>query len=68
MLVLVILGKERMENAQEIGVPIIQTLVIDMTYSHDILPMIGWVVLFGALGYALTRELGGARCGAPRWS
>jgi len=47
---LVILGIERMDTHAAHGPgPRMSEAVIDMTYSHDLLPVLGWTLLFGAV-------------------
>ncbi len=29
---------------------------IDMTFSHDLVPVLGWMAVFGVLGYAITKS------------
>lgn len=48
------LGIETMEPAG--GPPSLPNAVVDMTFSHDLIPQIGWTLLAGAIAFAVTRR------------
>lgn len=48
------LGIETMEPTG--GKPGLSNAVVDMTFSHHLLPQIGWTFLAGAIAIALTRR------------
>ena len=56
---LLVAGVEHMTPANP-DVPKLHQMTIDMTYSHDLLPVIGWFLLGALCGYALTRTWVGA--------
>lgn len=56
MLLLLVLGIERMQPSSMFDATL-SNLHVDMTYSHDILPMAVWVVVFGVLGFAVWKDV-----------
>lgn len=55
MFTLVALGIETMAPTGEPG-PTLANTMIEMTFGHDLLPQIGWTLLAGAIGFAVTRR------------
>ncbi|MGX6646563.1 hypothetical protein ACWCOP_01320 [Maricaulaceae bacterium MS644] len=55
MFTLVAFGIETMAPTGEPG-PTLANAVIDMTFSHDLVPQIGWTLLAGAIAFAATRR------------
>ncbi|WP_211216570.1 hypothetical protein [Yoonia vestfoldensis] len=55
MFTFVALGVETMEPTGADG-PSLATNVIEMTFSHDLVPQIGWTLLAGAIAFAVTRH------------
>lgn len=49
------LGIERMEPTGSAG-PTLSNAIVDMTFSHDLIPQIGWTLLAGAIAFAVTRR------------
>ncbi len=49
------LGIETMTPTGEDG-PSFATNVVDMTFSHHLIPQIGWTLLAGAIAFAVTRQ------------
>ena len=56
MFTLVLLGIERMEPDLNAAGPTMSSAVIEMTYSHDLLPQLFWISLSGILVFLLTRD------------
>ena len=56
MFTLVGLGIEKMQHPSGAQGPSMASAIIDMTYSHDLLPQFFWVALVAALAYGLTRN------------
>ena len=54
MFTFVALGIETMESTGADG-PSLATNVTQMTFSHDLVPQIGWTLLAGAIAFAVTR-------------
>lgn len=38
------------------GKPSMSNAIVEMTFSHDLIPQIGWTLLAGAIAFALTRQ------------
>ena len=55
MFTLVALGIETMEPTGAPG-PTLANAMIEMTFSHDLVPQIGWILLAGGLAYVVTRR------------
>lgn len=55
MFTLVGLGIETMTPTGEPG-PTMANAVVDMTYSHDLIPQLGWTLLVGGIALAVTRR------------
>lgn len=55
MFTLVALGIETMVPTGAPG-PTLANTMIDMTFSHDLLPQIGWTLLAGSIAYVVTRR------------
>lgn len=55
MFTLVGLGIETMEPTGAPG-PTLANAVVDMTFSHDLIPQLGWTVLVGGLVFGLTQR------------
>ncbi|SLN26124.1 hypothetical protein ROJ8625_01042 [Roseivivax jejudonensis] len=55
MFTFVALGIETMEPTGADG-PTLATNVTQMTFSHDLVPQIGWTLLAGAIAFAVTRQ------------
>lgn len=55
MFTLVALGIETMEPTSASG-PTLANTIIEMTFSHDLLPQIGWTLLAGAIAYVVTQR------------
>jgi hypothetical protein len=55
MFTFVALGIETMEPTGADG-PSLATNVTQMTFSHDLVPQIGWTLLAGAIAFAVTRR------------
>lgn len=55
MFTFVALGIETMEPTGAPG-PTLANTMIDMTFSHDLLPQIGWTLLAGSIAYIVTRR------------
>jgi hypothetical protein len=58
MISLVLAGVEEMAPAHGATRPGFATMAIDMTYSHDLLPVVGWAVVIAAFAFAITRSRG----------
>jgi len=56
MLVLVVVGIESMEPSSMFDATL-ENLRVDMTYSHDILPALGWTVGVGAFAFVIWRDM-----------
>jgi len=54
MFILVGLGIEQMKPVPNTGGPIMSSAIVDMTYSHDLLPQFFWVGLAGLLAFVVT--------------
>jgi hypothetical protein len=54
MFIFVRLGIETMEPTG--GSPSLSNAIVDMTFSHDLIPQIGWTLLAGAIAFAVTRR------------
>jgi hypothetical protein len=54
MFAFVALGIETMEPTG--GTPSLSNTIVDMTFSHHLIPQIGWTALAGAIAFALTRR------------
>ena len=48
------LGIETMEPTGE--TPSLANAIVEMTFSHDLIPQIGWTLLAGAIAFAVTRN------------
>ncbi|MCF8516902.1 MAG: hypothetical protein K9G72_21455 [Rhodobacteraceae bacterium] len=48
------LGIETMEPTG--GSPSLSNAIVDMTFSHDLIPQIGWTLLAAAIAFAVTRR------------
>jgi hypothetical protein len=48
------LGIETMEPTG--GTPSLSNTIVDMTFSHHLIPQIGWTLLAGAIAFAATRR------------
>ncbi|MEQ9039002.1 MAG: hypothetical protein RIE24_11670 [Silicimonas sp.] len=48
------LGIETMEPTG--GKPSLSNAIVDMTFSHHLIPQIGWTLLAGAIAFAVTRR------------
>lgn len=55
MFTFVALGIETMAPTGADG-PTMANAVVEMTFSHDLIPQIGWTLLAGALAFAVTRR------------
>lgn len=55
MFTFVALGIETMTPTGAEG-PSLATQMVDMTFSHDLIPQIGWTLLAGAIAFAVTRR------------
>jgi hypothetical protein len=55
MFTFVALGIETMEPSGQEG-PSLATQIIEMPFSHDLIPQIGWTLLAGAIAFAVTRN------------
>ncbi len=53
---LVLAGVERMQPDPARTGSILQRMSIDMTWSHDLVPVLGWCVLLGGLAWVVTRS------------
>jgi hypothetical protein len=53
-------GVEKMDAAPQAGLAPFQTLMIDMRYSHDLLPVAGWALLFAIAAFAWQRRVAAA--------
>jgi hypothetical protein len=53
---LVLAGLESMRPDPSAPGPALASMQIDMTYSHDLVPVLGWTLGVGLLAYALTRR------------
>ena len=38
------------------GKPSLSNAIVGMTFSHDLIPQIGWTLLFGAIAFAVSRR------------
>jgi len=56
MFTLVGLGVEQMVPNPEASGPTLATTVVEMTYSHDLIPQVFWIGVSGALAYLVTRN------------
>ena len=56
MFAFVAVGIEKMDTAPEYMGPRIAGAIIDMTYSHDLLPQLFWVGLAGGFIYLISRN------------
>ena len=56
MVIFVGLGIEQMEPVPDSVGPRVSSAMIEMTYSHDLLPQLFWVLLSAALAYVFTRN------------
>ncbi len=56
MFSLVAAGIETMENTSDSAGPTMAGAIIDMTYSHDLLPVLGWTLLAGLVVWAASRS------------
>ncbi|MGB3471001.1 MAG: hypothetical protein WBA51_09295 [Erythrobacter sp.] len=56
MFTLVGLGIETMAPTGEPG-PTMANAVVDMTFSHDLIPQFGWTLLVGGIAFALMRRV-----------
>ncbi|MGI9284961.1 MAG: hypothetical protein ACR2P1_06200 [Pseudomonadales bacterium] len=56
MFTLVGLGIEQMEPAPNADGPTMSSAIVEMTYSHDLLPQLFWISLSGVLAYVFTRN------------
>ena len=59
MVALVLGGVEQMEPANP-EAPKLHEMAIDMTYSHDLVPVALWVLLAATVTYAVSRSVSGA--------
>jgi len=57
---LVVSGIETMRPDPAVAGPRLASMVVEMTYSHDLIPAIGWGLALGALALAGTRSRGTA--------
>ena len=48
------LGIETMEPTG--GTPSLSNAIVEMTFSHDLIPQIGWTLLAGAIAFAVTHS------------
>ena len=55
MFTLVGLGIETMAPSGAPG-PTLANAVVDMTFSHDLIPQLGWTLLVGGFAFAVTRR------------
>jgi hypothetical protein len=55
MLFLVMIGVESVEPGNFFAASF-KHMVVDMTYSHDILPVVGWSILFTAITFAVFKS------------
>ncbi len=55
MFTLVGLGIETMAPTGEPG-PTLANAVVEMTFSHDLIPQLGWTLLAGGIAFAVTRR------------
>ncbi|MGB3492489.1 MAG: hypothetical protein WBA57_07165 [Elainellaceae cyanobacterium] len=55
MFTFVALGIETMAPTGADG-PTMANVIVDMTFSHDLIPQIGWILLAGAFAFAVTRR------------
>jgi hypothetical protein len=55
MFTFVALGIETMAPTGTDG-PTMANVIVDMTFSHDLIPQIGWTLLAGAIAFAVTRR------------
>jgi hypothetical protein len=55
MISFVVLGWEHLDLGQSI-LPAMGSATVDMRYTHDLVPVIGWMVLMGAIAFGLTRN------------
>lgn len=60
MILLVLVGVEEMAPGPGATRPGFSTMVIDMSYSHDLVPVAGWAVAMTAAAYLVTRNRGAA--------
>ena len=58
MVSLVLAGVEVMAPAHGAPGPAFATMDIDMTYSHDLLPVAGWAVVIAGFAFAITLSRG----------
>jgi hypothetical protein len=56
MAALVLTGVESMRPVPVAGKPQLATFVIEMTYSHDVVPVVGWALAMAAIAFAVTRR------------
>jgi hypothetical protein len=56
MLLLVVVGIEKMEPSSMFEATL-SNLRVDMTYSHDVLPALGWTVGVGLLAFVIWRDV-----------
>jgi len=56
MFTLVALGIETMASTGAPG-PSLANAVVEMTFSHDLLPQTGWTLVAGAIAYVVTRRI-----------
>ncbi len=52
----VLSGIEVMEPGPDTGKSIFESTIINATYSHDLVPVLGWCALAGLAGLAITRD------------
>lgn len=62
MAVLVVSGVETMRPDPAAPGPRLASMVVDMTWSHDLLPALAWCAVLGALAFAWTRSRTTALC------
>lgn len=60
MIVLVLTGVEEMAPSPGATRPRFSTMVIDMSYSHDLVPVAGWAAVMTGVVYLVTRSRGAA--------
>lgn len=56
MITFVALGFEHLELGTQI-LPGLGSAITDMQYSHDLVPVVGWITLFALVAYVITRNL-----------
>ncbi len=56
MFTLVAMGIEKLAPVPGAAGPTISSAIVDMTYSHDMLPQLFWVSIAGAIAYIFTRN------------